>query len=497
MIALLSRWLLPLIAGALFVPALAPYDLWPLAPLSAGLLYWQLLRQSPGKAFLTGWLYGAGFFGVGASWVYVSIHVYGNASPALAGLLTLIFCAGLALLFGCQTWLFRRLAGTRALAGALAFPALWVLFEWLRSWLLTGFPWLYAGYATLAMPLSGWAPLFGVWGGSLVLVAWGAVPVALARTVGLPRTAAVSAVLVVLTVTPGWWLQGVDWTRVAGKPLAVAIYQPNIPLEQKWDRRYAQAIFNQFTDATVPLFAEADLVLWPEGALPAYRHQISAYLDGMADLASAAEATLVTGIPAREGEARHNSILALGAGSGIYHKQRLVPFGEYVPLEAWLRGLIDFFDLPMSQFVPGADDQPLLEVAGRPVATLICYEVVYPDFSARQGAGADFLITVSNDSWFGASLGPLQHLQMARFRALEQQRDMLRGTNNGVSAIIGPRGELKAASDQFVETTLTGQVTPRRGTTPFVRWGSLPVLVLSGLMLAAAGFLGRRHGADS
>jgi apolipoprotein N-acyltransferase len=186
----------------------------------------------------------------------------------------------------------------------------------------------------------------------------------------------------------------------------------------------------------------------------------------------------------------HNSIIALGEGSGLYHKQRLVPFGEYVPLEQWLRGLIRFLDMPMSNFSAGAPGQPPLRAAGLSLGPLICYEVVYPDLVAEWLPHSDVLITISNDAWFGRSIGPLQHLQMAQMRALEAGRPMIRGTGNGVTALIDHRGRITAQAPQFERTTLTGTVQPMQGATLFARTGAWPSIVIA-LLLVAAGWTGR------
>jgi apolipoprotein N-acyltransferase len=166
-----------------------------------------------------------------------------------------------------------------------------------------------------------------------------------------------------------------------------------------------------------------------------------------------------------------------------------VPFGEYVPLERWLRGLIDFFDLPMSSFSRGARNQAPLQAGNHRMAPLICYEVVYPELAARSARRADMLITISNDSWFGASIGPLQHLEMARMRALENGRYLLRDTNNGVSAIIDHRGAIVARTAQFEEATLTGEAQVMLGNTPFTSFGSTPVLSTLVVLLALMALL--------
>jgi apolipoprotein N-acyltransferase len=290
----------------------------------------------------------------------------------------------------------------------------------------------------------------------------------------------------------GMPLAAIKWTQDSSAPLTTAIYQPNIPLEKKWNRRYLHAIQQQYLDRSLPHFETVDLVLWPESALPSYRDRIDDYLNQVSTAAHQTDTTLITGIPTRDERGSYNSIVALGQGVGEYRKQKLVPFGEYVPFEESLRGLIQFFDLPMSNFISGPNVPPILSAGAVRVASFICYEVVYPDFVYRGARTAEVLITVSNDSWFGRSMGPLQHLQMARFRALETGRPLLRGTNNGVSAIINHKGALVVSSPQFEELVITGEVQPKTGLTPVMWLGSTPTLAFCGLLILAAGYRIRR-----
>ncbi|KAA1189975.1 apolipoprotein N-acyltransferase [Pseudohalioglobus sediminis] len=480
-------------SGSLVTLSLAPFDLWPLGILSCALLAWLLSTCQARAAFWRGWLYGLGMFGSGVSWVYVSIHVHGYAPVPLAALLTLLFCAGLALFPALFAWCYVRLV--RALPGGMlaGFPVLWVLAEWLRSWVLTGFPWLLLGYAHIDTWIAGWAPVVGVFGlsficalsGSCLFLAWRS-----RRAVAI----ATYAVIAGLLWAGGGILKPIQWVAPASEtPLSVAIYQPNIPQVNKWDRRYYHPILQQMERASEPLMG-ADILLWPEAAIPNYYQNARDFIDPIAERARLLETTLITGIPFRpEGEQHyHNSIIALGQGEGVYHKQRLVPFGEYVPLEQFLRGLIAFFDLPMSAFTPGPGEQPPLRAGAFRIAPFICYEIVYPDLVARGARDADLLVTISNDSWFGDSIGPLQHLQMAQMRALENGRYLIRGTNNGVSAIINYRGEIVADSERFVETSLRGDAETMLGNTPFTSFGSLPVISGSvlGLVLMYLLYLG-------
>ena len=475
--------LLAPVAGALVTLSLAPFSLWPLGIVSCALYGYLLCLCDTRQAIWRGWLYGLGLFGSGASWVYVSIHVHGYASVPLATFLTLAFCAGLALLHALFAWCYVR--WVRALPGGmlLGFPVLWVLFEWLRSWLLTGFPWLYLGYAHLDTWIAGWAPVFGVFGLSFICALTGICLFLSWRSRQLISITTYLGLILTLWLGGGV-LQPIEWVdRGREQPLTVALYQPNIPQEHKWDRAWYPRILDQFENAVQESYG-SDIILWPESAIPRTYNRARDFLDPIAEQARLAESTLITGIPTRsaDGESYFNSILSLGEGRGQYDKQRLVPFGEYVPLEAWLRGLIRFFDLPMSNFSAGASTQAPLRADSYRVAPFICYEVVYPDLVAATAGDADLLVTISNDSWFGSSIGPLQHLQMARMRALENGRYMLRGTNNGVSAIIDHRGQLVAHTDQFVATTLHGEAEVMLGRTPFSSFGS--TVIIGGCALA-------------
>jgi len=472
-----------LLSGLLFPLGLAPFNIWPLIPVSAGCLYAALTTSGTSRPWSIGWAYGLGLFGAGVSWVYVSIHIYGNTPVSLAVLLTAVFCGGLALLFSCQASLFWRLKSRHWAWRVAQFASIWVLFEWLRSWLLTGFPWAYAGYGALDSPLSGWIPLVGVFGCSWLLVALGGIGAEIIRNRGARHYWVTGGVSAIVAIAAGMVWSVIEWTHTQGEPLRVAVVQPNISLRDKWNRNQRSVILRQAMDQTTALSAAHDLLVWPESALPGYLDQLEPTIDVLTTTAAKEGATVITGVLTRDATDSYNSITAFGAGSGLYHKQKLVPFGEYVPLETWLRGLIGFFDLPMSAFSAGSPDQAPLLAHSTVIAPFICYEVVYPDFVAHHSRDAALLVTISNDTWFGNSAGPWQHFQMARFRAVELGRDLIRGTNDGVSALIAADGTVKATATQFTEAVVSGEVQPRVGTTPFASTGSLPVWVLSLMIL--------------
>lgn len=484
--------LIALTAGALTPLALAPFDLWPLAVLSIALFYLGLRELRPGQAALRGWCYGFGLFAAGTSWVYVSIHDYGAASPALAGFLTLGFVAGLGLFFALMAVLWARwLRRSEApLADALAFAALWLAQEVFRGWFLTGFPWLYAGYSQLDGPLAGLAPLGGVWLISFSLALSAALLVNLARLRARKVFLAAGLVLLLAPWVAGLSYQDHPWTRPAGNSLTVALVQGNVEQNLKWDPAQLNAQLALYRDLSFSA-ERVDLLVWPETAIPVLKDLAQGYIGVMDRFARDRQTALITGVPVRQsnerGELRYyNAITSFGEGQGTYLKQKLVPFGEYVPLQEVLRGLIAFFDLPMSDFARGPAEQPPLQAKGYRVAPFICYEVVYPEFAAALAADSDILLTVSNDAWFGTSIGPLQHLQMAQMRALEAGRWMIRATNNGMTVVIDAQGRIVFELPQFEQGVLYGEVLPMAGLTPYLQWRIWPLAILCALLLGWA-----------
>jgi apolipoprotein N-acyltransferase len=420
--------------------------------------------------------------------VYVSINTYGHAPPWLAGGLTAGFVLLLALFPALTFALFAWLRRPSPMMNALLFIAIWVLGDAFRTVFLTGFPWLFLGYGHLDTALAGWIPVLGIYGITGIVVATGTTLLLLVGNATSGQKLGMAIVVALLWLT-GPLLNRVDWVMPRQEaPLSVALVQTNIAQEVKWlpqQRKLTLRLLKELSFDTLP---PHDLIVWPETAVPILHDQALAFLDQMGGQAKAQGSTIISGIPYRErrddgGITMHNSIVSIGAGTGLYHKQKLVPFGEYVPLQDYLRGLIAFFDLPMSDFRVGPARQPLLQAGSYKVAPYICYEVVYPDFAATLAREADYLLTISNDSWFGRSIGPIQHLEMAQFRAAENRKYMVRGTNNGVTAVIDPRGLIQESSERFVETVLSSHIYPMQGLTPFARFGSLPALGLCGLFV--------------
>ncbi len=503
----LRRYLLALAAGATYPLSFAPFDLWWLGIAAVGLLYWALssefldqpLRARLVRAGLLGWCFGVGAFGVGASWIYVSINVYGGAPPALAAIMVALFVVGTAWFFGLQGVLFgsaMAIAGDRAearlggLQAPLTFALLWPLTEWARSWILTGFPWLYAGYAHLETPLAAFAPVGGVLLVSFAVAVGGSFLThglaGMRNTEGVRQVRVLACSIGVLPWPIAALLGAMVWVTPDDRWVSVAAVQPNIDQAIKWHPDQVQ----NNVDRNELLSAGAwgrDLVVWSEASLTFFPEQGQSYLSDLDRRAREAGTALVVGIPHR-GEAGeyYNSAMLLGSGNGnVYLKRHLVPFGEYVPLEGLLRGLIGFFDLPMSRNRSGPSEQEPLAFSAGELSLSICYEIVYGELVRNAAPDPAVLVTISNDTWFGRSIGPLQHMQMARMRALEMGRYLVRATNNGVSAVVDPAGRVIASAPQFEPAVVRSSVRRMNGQTPYAGFGSWPLLAGLALGLVA------------
>ncbi len=490
-----SRWAgdaLALLAGALLHLGMAPYGLWPLSLLSLTTFAW-VLRGLPVKPCLRrSYAFGLGLYGAGTSWIYVSISQFGNSSVALSLILTGVFVAAMALLFIPPFYLLGRLHKS-PWAFWLGFPAVYVLGEWFHSWFLTGFPWLFAGYAFIDTPLAGWAPVFGVYGLTLAASIAGLCLVAMflalwQKNKNWPQAAA-GLVLLGSIVFGGTTLQQHNWTQLSTTPINLALVQPNIPQEEKWDPDYYAENIGIYRGLSKDYWGKVDWLVWPEAAIPLPFHRAEAMLDSLDTQGKQTNTTFFSGIIYDDikDDKYYNDILAIGAGgSGQYFKQRLVPFGEYVPFDEQLRGLIEFFDLPTSIVHVGPPSRALLRAKNIWLAPAICYELVYPELIAQHSRDANAIMSISNNAWFGNSIGPEQHFEMARMRALETGRYLIHGTNNGVTAIINNKGGAELRVPRFVRQVATGTIYPAEGLTPFMLWGAWPVVLVAVLFLVFA-----------
>jgi apolipoprotein N-acyltransferase len=457
-----------------------------------------LWRRQPGTAPATGYAYGLGLFLAGVSWIYVSLHRYGGMAMPLALLAVLLFVAVLAVFPLLAGWLFRRLQTGRWLGDALLAASAWTLTEWLRAWFLTGFPWLIAGYSqTPPSPLAGFAPVFGLFGVTLALALVAALP---AFAWGQRRRLLQAGATALVLIVGGAGLARVAWTTPRPVAVSFSLLQGNIEQSLKWRPELLALSLETYLDLAQRY--PARIVVLPETALPLALERLPKnYLDSLRGAASGVEVAGVDGgkdLGGKDGEkgagmasdlilgtvifdpdgSAYNAAVTYGAGgSRRYAKSHLVPFGEFTP--ALFQWTLKLLSIPMSDFSRGGAKQAPFSLAGEKVAADICYEDAFGEDIVSAVPEATILLNLSNTAWFGDSLAQPQHLQMSRMRALETGRPMLRATNTGMTAAIGPDGVVQAQLPPFFAGGLTVSVHGYDGMTPYARWRDWPALVLA------------------
>ena len=479
------------VAGAAAVLGFSPFDFFPatLAALVVLVHLW-MRAPSPRAACGLGYFFGLGLYGAGASWVYVSLNRFGAMPMPLAAAATLCWCAFLALFPALAGFLQSRIArdsaAPAAIRATLLIPAAWTLIEWSLSWFLTGFPWLSLGYTAIDDPLSGFAPLGGVYAVSLVMAA----AAGLLWCVALGHARWIAAGALALLLACGYGLRVTAWTVPAAETLRIALLQGNVPQEMKFDpARYEKTLD---TYASLTESSDARLIVLPETAVPRFLDLVApAYLERLKAAAVRNGGDLLLGVPARNAAGGYlNSVISLGVSpSASYDKVHLVPFGEFVPPGfGWI---VRVLSIPLADFSRGATDQRPMAIAGQRVAVNVCYEDAYGAEIIRQLPEATLLVNVSNVAWFGDSIAPAQHLLIARMRALETGRVYLTAANTGITAAIWPDGSVRHQMQQFVRGKIEFDARGYSGATPYVRFGDWPAVALALLALVFVALRGR------
>ncbi|MBF0264473.1 MAG: apolipoprotein N-acyltransferase [Gammaproteobacteria bacterium] len=507
---------LSLLIGASYPLAFSPFSdyhfLFSLFIFIAIAFYFYLILNADNvkKLFIQSWFFGFGLFAVGVSWVFVAVKEYGHTPWFLAMILTAIFLAFLAVFFALQAVLsYKLIYAIKAkislsqnwlidLAQISILPIIWLLFEWIRSWLLTGFPWLYAGYSQTETALFNYAPIVGIYGVGFIVSFISAVIAYqyLSKQMFLFNKIWVVPILLVVIAI---YLERLDWTKKQGNPINISMIQGNISQHDRWRDDFLRNILMDYQRLSEPYWGKTDMIIWPENAVPTFYHYLedSLYSD-IQEQVNNTGTIFITGLPFQNIETQeyYNSLLRISSApktiahksmdpkiyesKAFYYKQHLVPFGEYLPLDFLLRGLINFFNLPMSNFsVSKVIAQPL-KIGGYQVAISLCYEDSFPDLSLQQLPEANYLLNLSNNGWYGDSFAPHQHLQISRFRAMEVGRELARSTTSGVSAFINHKGQIRQQTQQFIATVLNGKVQPRIGATPYVKF---PIINNLGLII--------------
>ncbi|MFI4939435.1 MAG: apolipoprotein N-acyltransferase [Burkholderiales bacterium] len=494
--------LLCLSAGACSVLAFAPFGLWPVQFLTLALLFTLVSRASSVKrAMLLGWAYGFGCFAFGVYWPYVSMHRYGDLSPLLAALAVILFAlllgAFTAIAAGMGSWLRLRWRASGSASLLAIFPSTWMLSEWLRDWVFSGFPWLAAGYAHTSSPLAGFAPILGVFG-----VGW--LAAIIAGSLALLPSARRPMLLAILLLAAGMGLKLVPWTSPSGRPISVRLLQGNIPQEEKFQSAHLGETLTMYDRMLRE--KPADLIVSPETAIAQLPQLLPpGYIARLAGFARQTGSHLAVGIVLSDSPGIYtNSMVDLSpqlnhANLYRYDKHHLVPFGEFIPIG--FHWFVDMMRIPLGDQTPGPMPQAPFAVKDQWILPNICYEDLFgeeiaAEMAARYHAGAPqatMLLNLSNMAWFGEWLAVPQHLQISQMRALETGRPALRATNTGATAIIGPKGDVIAELAPATRGVLAASVQGYAGLTPYILCGNAPIVALAMLTLVAVGLFTRKN----
>ena len=456
----------------------------------------QLAGKNAKTAAQSGFWFGLGWFATGISWVHVSIAEFGGMPLIVSLFLMLLLCLYLAIFPAIAAYLSAKLSRTQQVSLGLL-VASWVLTEWLRGWVLTGFPWLSVGYSQINSPLSPLAPIIGEVGITLCLFIFGALIVKIISN--HERTPYVISFVLLIACTAASYYP--NWLTPTGETKQVALVQGNIAQELKWLPEQEWPTMLKYMDMSRKHY-QADLIVWPESAIPALEPTVSEFLDMANQAAGINNTAIVTGIINYNFETKQyfNTLVVLGkqlatdtegayryGNANRYNKHHLLPIGEFVPFQEWLRPIAPFFNLPMSSFTRGNYVQENLVANGITIAPLICFEIAFPaQLSANFSAQTDLLLTVSNDAWFGTSHGPHQHMDIARMRALEFGRPLVRSTNTGVTAIVDHHGEFVSVIPQFKDGVATSEITMVSGLTPYSYLQAYPTYLFALLIALLA-----------
>jgi len=489
-----------LVLGAIQVFAFSPFEQWwVLYPSMIG-FFWllQQVQKSTQRCFLVSFTFSISMFIATLHWIYVSMDLFGGMPFIVSALLIVLLCAYLALFPALTLWAstgFLWLSDSSRYL--LLIPVLWLISDWLRGYLLTGFPWAYLGYSHADTPLVGFAPVLGVQGVTLaIMMICGALILIIQK-----QKIVLSITLICSLLVTGYFLQKQQYS-IPQAEIMVSLVQGNIDQNKKWQRDHlTPSLFKYLDLSETGLDSEHELIVWPESAVAALEVDMQSFLKPLSIKLAKQDKTLITGIIGYTlaNDAYHNSIIALGklpegydyalTGENRYQKHQLLPIGEFVPFENLLRPLAPYFNLPMSSFQRGDKIQANLHSGLTTFTSALCYEIAFPELLRNNMTEqTGMLLTLSNDAWFGDSIGPDQHLQIARMRAIEFARPLLRSTNNGVTAIYNGKGEELGRLPRNRAAVLSKKVHPAFGKTPYQTYGSTPLylyclLILIGVFL--------------
>ena len=482
-------YLLKAFCSGLLIPfGFAPFHIPGAAILGIAFLYAQLQGKTSKQSFLTGFSFGLGFLGLGVSWFYISIHEYGHLNTFFSAFITLLFVMYLSIYPGLVAFLFHKLSKRRSLfLSCVLFSALWCSLEYLRATFMGGFPWLLLGFGQIDTPLKYLLPMLGVYGVGFFACLAATCLVSMVQTRQWTRYLWLVSFIGIL-LTPSV-LKNKQWSVISDTPVSVCIIQANLSMRDKWDESLFWQLLQQYKQDIKHLIGKKQLIVMPESAIPVPASYISDFIETTHQQATHAGSAILLGIPeptSADETYYYNTIMSLGSAQGHYVKQHLVPFGEFIPQP--FQKIIYWLGVPSANLKPGKNNQALIEINHHPIATLICYELAYPQLLRKQLPEAEWIVSISDDGWFGKSLAMYQQVQMAQALSIQSGRFQVVSNNDGLSSIIDAQGTLISSLPALSSGILEADIYPATGSTPWIYFGDLPILFASLLIVLLAQF---------
>ncbi len=478
---MLKTYLIAAILGLLFALGFAPNDLWFISILSLTFLYFLIGDSNKKELFLIGYSFGLGLWSVGISWLYVSIYFYGNIGFIASTFLTVLFIGIISIYSGLTLFLYSFLRSNSESMTIFSLPIAWVAVEYLRSILFTGFPWLISGTMLADTPLDGWTPIIGAQGNTFLIVFISSVLYKLISSLKQSRSPLPLFILFLVLLISSYTLKNFQWTKLEGLVTA-SVVQTNLELQEKWSTEGVVETKNKIETA-IELGKKGEIIVFPETALIFSEKEIKDWLDYIDGKAKQKNITLLTGIIEREDDYKvRNRILGLGEANSYYDKVKLVPFGEFIPFENLTGKFFDILGLKLTNTLPG-EQIKTINAGNLRISDSICYEIAFPGLISKTAFDSNLLVTISNDTWFGRSYGPIQHLEIAQNRALEHKKSLVRSTNSGISAFITKDGKIKEKQGYFEEKSLKNEIELYKGQTFYAKYGNLPLFSILSVIL--------------
>nr|BET44384.1 MAG: apolipoprotein N-acyltransferase [Candidatus Aschnera chinzeii] len=484
--------MLSLCLGACGTLSFSPFDIWPTAIISIIGLNYLIINKSNTEGFFIALWWGIGLFGFGINWIYISIIYYTNISYSLGVIIITVLIIYLSLYPGIFAYIINTYYKKCNIYRLLfASPVIWHITEYLRGIILTGFPWLQFGYTQIDGPLKNIAPLFGV---EMITITMVIISNSLILSIKEKKVIYVIFGIIILIIPK--IIMNYKWiTPLNDKKIHLVLVQGNIDQNIKWQKNYLFNNINTYIKLSKPYFNLNKIIVWPESAIVINEADISSWLKYFDKMLKIHNTVLITGIITtnnikNENINFFNSIISLGneiaynyQTNNRYYKHHLVPFGEYIPFHVILKSIFKNINIPMSNFINGKYKQKQLIAGKFKLTPSICYESILGNqIKDNFKPNTDFILTITNDAWFRDSHGPWQHLQMTRMRALELGRPLVQASNNGITAIIKPNGDIQNKIPQFKRTVLIDELIPTTGITPFSYYGNLPTSIFLSIL---------------